>query len=292
MSPGESLRRSVFIPAAELHRRLQQTPPPVLLDIRFRHGQHDRKFAYLQGHIPGAVYVDLQNDLAGRPGGTRGNRPMPPLEQIQRKAEDWGLHPESEMSVYDDDHLLQAGRGWWILRWAGVASVRLLDGGLDAWTAAGFPTVAAVPRPARGNIRLPGGQMPQMDADTAARMAKQAILLDSRGPVNYRGGPTAAGEPARGHIPGAVNMPTPDNLDADGLTLPPEALRARFAACGVDGTRPVGVYCGGGVSAAHQTAVLASIGIPATLFVGSWSAWSGDPARPVARGPHPWGEHP
>lgn len=286
----QALRSAVFITAAELHERMAHEPKPVLLDIRFRHGQHDRRFAYLEGHIPGAIYVDLQHDLAGEPGGTRGNRPMPSLEQIQAKAQDWGIHPDSQVVVYDDDHLLQAGRGWWILRWAGVRSVRLLDGGLDAWTAAGFPVDASVPTPERGTIRLTGNGMPQMDADEAARMAHDAILLDSRGSVNYRGGPAEPGEPAHGHIPGAINLPTPENLDKSGMTLPPEALRQRFLAAGVDGSTPVGVYCGGGVSAAHQTAVLASIGIPATLYVGSWSAWSGDPARPVARGPEPWGE--
>lgn len=286
----QELRDTVFITAEALHARIAAGRAPVLLDIRFRHGQHDRRFAYEEAHIPGAIYVDLQHDLAGEPGGTRGNRPLPKLEDLQRKVTAWGIDDDSDIVVYDDDHCLQAGRGWWTLRWGGLRSVRLLDGGLHAWIEAGYPVTAEEPQVAPGHARLTGEGLPRIDADEAAAMAHSTILLDSRGTVNYRGRPTPPGEPASGHIPGAVNAPTPENLDATGRHLPPQALRARFAGFGVDGSRPIGVYCGGGVSAAHQIAVLASLGIAASLFPGSWSAWSGDPERPVARGPRPWGE--
>ncbi len=287
----DELYRTVFIGADELHAKIEAGNPPVLLDIRFRHGQHDRRFAYEEGHIPGAIYVDLQHDLAGEPGGTRGNRPLPELEDLQRKVLAWGIDNDSEIVVYDDDHCLQAGRGWWTLRWGGLKSVRLLDGGLHAWTEAGFPVTREAPKVAPGTATLTGAGMPHIDADEAAAMARRTVLLDSRGTVNYRGRLTAPGEPASGHIPGAINAPTPENLDERGRTLPPHALRKRFSDYLVDGSRPVGVYCGGGVSAAHQIAVLTSIGIEASLFPGSWSAWAGDPDRPVARGPNPWGEN-
>ncbi|MBS7696702.1 MULTISPECIES: sulfurtransferase [unclassified Chelatococcus] len=285
------LRSAVFISADELHAKIAAGTPPVLLDIRFRHAQHDRRFAYEEGHIPGAIYVDLQHELAGEPGGTRGNRPLPELADLQKRVTAWGIHADSEVVVYDDHTCLQAGRGWWTLKWGGLPAVRLLDGGLDAWIAAGYIVTKETPTsPAPGTARLTGGGLPTITADEAAQMAIEAILLDSRGTENYRGGPTPPGQPPRGHIPGAINAPTPDNLDARGLTLPTAALRQRFAAFGVDGSRPLGVYCGGGVSAAHQIAVLTSIGIRAALFPGSWSAWSGDPDRPVARGELPWGE--
>ena len=287
---ADAARRAVFVDADAVHKMLQQGRPPILLDIRFRHGQHDRRFAYLDGHIPGAIYVDLQHDLAGEPGGTRGNRPLPTLEALQRGARAWGLRQDSEVVVYDDDHGLQAGRAWWTLRWGGVQSVRLLDGGLDAWVRAGLPLSTEIPTPVPGDIVLGGGGLPLISADEAVAMVSSSALLDSRGTVNYRGRVTPPGEPGSGHIPGAINLPTPENLDDLGMLRDADALRQRFNAVGVDGSKLVGVYCGGGVSAAHQIAVLATLGIAGALYPGSWSAWSADPARPVVRGPEPWGD--
>jgi thiosulfate/3-mercaptopyruvate sulfurtransferase len=140
----------------------------------------------------------------------------------------------------------------------------------------------ATPRP--GNITLQAGQRPVLDADEAAALARRSVLLDARGRAAYLGGPAQPGSAPTGHIPGAVSAPTGENLDANGQFKSDEALRARFAALGVDGANPVGVYCGSGNAAAHEVAALAAIGIDAALYVGSWSAWSADPKRPVAIG--------
>jgi thiosulfate/3-mercaptopyruvate sulfurtransferase len=155
--------------------------------------------------------------------------------------------------------------------------VRLLDGGYQAWIAAGQPVSTAEPEPEPGDVVLSPGHLPVLDADEAAALAARGQLYDARG----------QGQFAAGRIPGAVAAPTTESLTAGGLLRDEPALRDRFAALGIDGSKPVGVYCGGGVAGAHELAVLASLGLPAALFVGSFSAWSADPARPVETGDGP-----
>ena len=178
------------------------------------------------------------------------------------------------MVVYDTVAGTKAGRAYWVLRWAGLADVRILDGGLDAWITAGLPVTTAASAPSPGSVTLTAGHLRELTADEAAEYAAAGRLFDARGADAY----------AAGHIPGAVSAPTRDNLDADGLLLDADTLRRRFADLGVDGSQPVGLYCGGGVAAAHEAAVLHTLGIDAALFVGSFSAWSADPSRPVATG--------
>lgn len=235
--------------------------------------------------IPGAIDVDLPGELASPGGGTRGSRPLPEIGALQGHARRWGLRQGRTVIVYDHDRGLQAARGWWVLRWAGIADVRLLDGGFAAWTAAGLPVAAeAPPMPEPGDVTLSPGHLPVLDADGAAALARSGVLLDSRIRPNYVGATVAEGLPKRGHIPGALSAPAADNLTEAGPFAEAETLRHIYAALGADGARPVGVYCGAGISAAHDVLALASLGIPAAMFPGSWSAWSADPARPVMVG--------
>lgn len=284
---SDAQRSSVFITAQQLAALLQARADLAILDIRFRPDRDDGRARYRAGHIQGAVYVDLATELAGEPSGLSGRRPLPALRDLQRDARRWGLRAGSTVVVYDDNRGLQAGRAWFTLRWAGIADVRILDGGLEAWIAAGGTTTTEVPLPDLGDVELPGGKLPVIDADQAEALARSAILLDARASDAYRGAPQTSGRPLHGHIPGAISAPTTGNLSADGALATAQELRSRFAALGVDGSAPVAVYCGGGVAASHQIAVLASLGITAQLFPGSWSAWSADPARPVAVGPEP-----
>jgi thiosulfate/3-mercaptopyruvate sulfurtransferase len=267
-------RRRALIEVTELAALLQADTSPVLLDVRLPAEDGDGRAEYRAGHIPGAVFVDLPTELAGPPAGPAGRRPLPQAEILQRDARRWGIRAGAPVVVYDDSKGQRAGRAWWVLRWAGIADVRLLDGGLAAWIAAGGALTQAVPLPDLGDVVIAPGQLPTVTAEEAAALARQGALLDARGAAHY----------AAGHIPGAISAPTAGNLGADGRFLPQDALRARFAALGVDGSRPVAISCGGGVSAAHKIAALASIGIEAALFPGSWSGWSADPARPVALG--------
>lgn len=284
---ADALRSTVLITVGELAALQAAKSNIVILDIRFRPDGDDGEARYRAGHITGAVYVDLVKELAGDVYGFSGRRPLPAIPDLQRNARRWGIRNGSDVVVYDDNRGLQAGRAWFTLRWAGIDSVRILDGGLEAWTAASHAATKDIPQPSEGDVVLSAGHLPVIDADQAASLARSATLLDARGSDAYRGGPVKNGEAPQGHIPGAVNAPTTGNLASAGTFASADELRARFAALGVDGSSPVAVYCGGGVAASHEIAALASIGIEAQLFPGSWSAWSSDPSRPVATGAEP-----
>lgn len=272
------LRRSVFIEVDELARILGDARQHVvLLDVRL---DEEGRQAYLREHAEGAVYVDLAESFAGKQEGFSGKRPLPQVHDLQRDARRWGIRNDSLVVLYDDNGNRQAARGWWTLRWAGLDNVVLLDGGLGAWRKAALPVNSGVPLPELGDVNLSAGHLPVLDADGAAEFARSATLIDARGASAYRG------EDSGGHIPGALNYPTSENLDAEGRFLPADELRQRFRHL-ASGADRLGIYCGGGVAASHQIAALASIGITASLFPGSWSAWSSDPARPVAAGGEP-----
>jgi thiosulfate/3-mercaptopyruvate sulfurtransferase len=269
------LRRCVLVTAAEL---AAADPPPVILALR-----PDAALPRIQG----AVAVDLATDLAAPGGGTRGSRPLPDIADLQARARDWGIHQDAPVVVYDHDRGLQAARAWWVLRWAGIADVRLLDGGFAAWQGASLPVTQDAPSPAPGDVVLSPGHMPVLDADGCAALARSGVLIDTRVRPNYIGGTVPPGSPPRGHIPGALSAPAADNLTEAGTFTDGETLRHLYDALGADGTKPIGIYCGAGISACHAVLALASIGIEAAMWPGSWSAWSADPARPVAIGGRP-----
>ncbi|WP_250285870.1 MULTISPECIES: rhodanese-like domain-containing protein [unclassified Frankia] len=284
---GRSGRPVVLVDAKQLHDELSSAAPPLLLDVRWALGDPHGREHHRDGHLPGAVYVDLDTELAATPGGTAGRHPLPDIAALQRSARAWGLTAGRPVVVYDDNGGQSAARAWWLLRWAGVTDVRILDGALTAWREAGFPLETGETVPAPGDVELTAGHLPVLDADAAAHLAGTGVLLDARAPERYRGEVEPV-DPRAGHIPGAVSAPTGENLDGGGRFLSEDLLRARFTALGAGASagdaRPVGVYCGSGVTAAHQIAALAVAGIDAALFPGSWSAWSSDPTRPVATG--------
>ncbi|GAA1389194.1 hypothetical protein GCM10009613_27710 [Pseudonocardia kongjuensis] len=278
---------AVLVGPVALAAELAGPRPPVLLDVRWALGDPHGREHHRAGHLPGAVYVDLDTELARHTGDPAGGRhPLPEPADLQAAARRWGVRGDRPVVVYDASGGLAAARAWWLLRWGGHHDVRLLDGGLAAWQDAGFAVqLGEVPDPEPGDVVLTGGGLPVLDADGAAALATSGLLLDARAGERYRG-ETEPVDPRAGHVPGAVSAPTGDNLGPDGRFRPPSELRERFAALGVDG-RDVGVYCGSGVTAAHQVAALAAIGVPAALYPGSWSAWSNDPARPAATGAAP-----
>jgi thiosulfate/3-mercaptopyruvate sulfurtransferase len=255
--------------------------PPVLLDVRWVLGDPHGHRHYLAGHLPGAVFVDLHAELAAPPSPAAGRHPLPDVAALQASARRWGVRGDTPVVAYDDAGGLAAARAWWLLRWAGLSDVRLLDGGLAAWRSAGLPLETGEVTPEPGDVVLAGGAMPTVDADATAALARTGVVLDARAGERYRG-ETEPIDPRAGHVPGAVSAPTAANLGPDGRFLPAAALRARFAALGVDGAGPVAVYCGSGVTAAHEIAALALAGFDgAALYPGSWSQWSADPTRPA-----------
>lgn len=276
----------VLVSAADL---LVAEPRPVLLDVRWALGDtaEQARGRYREGHLPGAVFVDLDAELAAPPSPGGGRHPLPSLQRLQAAARRWGIRSGDPVVAYDASGGMAAARAWWLLRWGRQADVRLLDGGLDAWLRAGgtLETGDVVTEP--GDVTLTGGGMPLLDFDGAAALpATGGVLLDARAGERYRGEAEPV-DPRAGHVPGAVSAPTPGNLAPDGTFLPASELVERFAALGATPGRAVAAYCGSGIHAAHEVAALAVAGIDAALWPGSWSQWSADPARPAATGPAP-----
>ncbi len=275
----------VLTSATQLAQAIASGKSPRLLDVRWNlFDPTAGKPNFLAGHIPGAVYADMETELSDHAKQGLGRHPLPDRESLQAAARAWGINDGDAVVVYDDRAGSAAARAWWLLRHAGVADVSILDGGLAAWTAAGEAVEQGEPRIVPGNVTLDWGRMPVVDADGAAAFPSHGTLLDARAGERYRG-ETEPLDPRAGHIPGALNAPTTDNVDTDGRFLPAEHLRERFAALGIGQGDAVAVYCGSGVTAAHEIAALAVAGIDAALFPGSWSQWSNEADRPVQVGP-------
>ncbi|WMY76969.1 sulfurtransferase [Citricoccus sp. I39-566] len=276
--PGRGFVAAAPAPAADTLK---------VLDVRWTAlGAVDGHEEYLRGHVPGAVYVSMNSQLAGHDGPREGRHPLPHPARFGDTVRMLGLNDEDTVVVYDDAHGTSAARAWWLLRHAGMESVYLLDGGLSAWRQANLPLQAGdvIPRP--GTARTTWGQMPVLGLQDAAELPDQGLLLDARTAERYRGESEPL-DPRAGHIPGAVSAPTLDNVDHTGRFRPADELRERFRQLGAHRAGAVGAYCGSGVSAAHEIAALHVAGIPAALYPGSWSAWSNTPGRPVATGERP-----
>ncbi|MET8908528.1 sulfurtransferase [Micromonospora sp. NPDC004551] len=280
MSGTEDLLVEPDLLAAELDR----ADPPTLLDVRWRLAGPPGREDYLAGHLPGAVFVDLDTELCGRPGAA-GRHPLPDPAALQAALRAAGVRAGHPVVVYDGGDGMSAARAWWTLRWAGHRAVRVLHGGFPAWVAAGGPVSTEAPEPAPGDVAVTPGELPVLDAGKAAGLAAAdtGVLLDVRAAPRYRG-ETEPIDPVAGHVPGAVNLPAPEYV-TEGRFPAAEALRERFAAAGVAPGAPVGAYCGSGVTAAQAVLALHLAGRPdAALYVGSWSNWVADPDRPVATG--------
>ncbi len=275
---------SPLISVAELATALASARPPVLLDIRWQLGGPPGADDYAAGHLPGAHFLELDRELSAPPG-AGGRHPLPDPEALGEVLRGAGVSADRPVVVYDAATAMAAARAWWLLRWAGHPDVRVLDGGLAAWQEAGQPVTAELPPAGAGDFKPVPGGLATLDADGAAELARTGLLLDARAGERYRGEVEPI-DPRAGHIPGAVSAPTAENVGSDGRFLPAAALAARFTAVGAR-ERQVGVYCGSGVTAAHQVLALELAGIPAALYPGSWSEWSGDPQRPAATGAQP-----
>ena len=273
---------TVLVSAADLGYRRRV----VLLDVRWALGDDRGREKYLDGHLPGAVFVDLETELAdpavaARRAGTRCRR----YSDCSRAARRWGIRAGDPVVAYDDYRGQAAARAWWLLRWGGLTDVRLLDGGLDAWCRAGgaVETGDVVPEP--GDVVLTGGGMPVLSIDEAA-------ALPASGRTARRAGGGAVPRRGRADRPSRRARPRCGERADDGEPRPRTAPSGRRRSCrpvrgaGRPAGRAVGVYCGSGVTAAHEVAALAVAGVEAALWPGSWSQWSADPARPVATGPN------
>lgn len=253
-----------------------------VLDVRWELGGPPGRDLYLEGHIPGAVFVDLDTALAAPPG-TGGRHPLPDADAFGAAMRTAGVSGSRPVVVYDAGNSVAAARAWWLLRYFGHPDVSVLDGGFAAWRAAGFAIEREVNTVQAGDFEPRPGGMPLLDAGAAAVVARDGVLLDARAPERFRGESEPV-DPVAGHIPGAVNVPAAALVEVDGRFLDADVLRRRFEDVGVREGIAVGAYCGSGVAAAHEVLALSLAGIPAALYVGSWSDWITDPGRPVATG--------
>lgn len=278
-------RDDVLISAGDLMRWLAAGERPVLLDVRWRLDHPDGYPDYLNGHLPGAVYVSLEDELSDHSVTGRGRHPLPSGSALQNAARRWGVTADRPVIVYDDWNRAGSARARWVLTASGLTGVRILDGGLSAWIAAGGALETGPVSPAAGDVVLPHSDL---YAGARATYTAQQIsagaattLIDARAPERFSG----AAEPidaVAGHIPGAINLPSGSVLDHAGRFRSADEIAALLA----DGiaTGPIGVYCGSGVTAAVVIAALDTAGIDAALFPGSWSQWSSEPDCPVERG--------
>jgi thiosulfate/3-mercaptopyruvate sulfurtransferase len=279
---------STLLQAAELTDRLND-PDWLVVDCRFELGQPDAgELAWSKGHIPGAVYAHLDRDLSGPVTADSGRHPLPAPERFARTLSRWGITSRTQVVAYDASAGVFAARLWWMLRWLGHDAVAVLDGGLQAWAAAGGGLDSS--QRARTASEFPAQPRPQMavSATELARLLERnaCLLVDARAPERFEG----RSEPldaVAGHVPGAVNHPTGLNLRADGRLQPPRELGDLWSAT-LAGRAAVDVVCmcGSGVTACHDLLALEHAGMSGgRLYAGSWSEWIRDPGRPVARGP-------
>lgn len=288
-------REKVFISAPDLARLKADGKELKLLDVRWQLGRSDGAAQYAQGHIPGAIYVDLETELASS-AGELGRHPLPSPDQLAQSIARWGVTPQTPVVIYDAVAGMSAARAWWLLRWAGFENVQILDGGLAAWTAQGGKLEQASQAPIASDPAVQTGHMPTLTIDQAGAFPEEALLIDARAHERFKG-ETEPIDPRAGHIPGALNIPTGSLVNPDGTLKSVAELTQIYAQAGVledtetltHGEWPVqsqdvGVYCGSGVTACHQIAVLASLGIDSALFPGSWSQWSQDSSRPAVTG--------
>ncbi|PJE30935.1 thiosulfate/3-mercaptopyruvate sulfurtransferase [Pseudooceanicola antarcticus] len=285
-TPDAEVRRKVLLSPQELWDMLQGDVPPTVIAVQSINpytGVDSRN-----GHwIPGAVDAEAYTDFAAPAAPDQGQRPLPRIDALQAAVQRWGIRKDRTVVLYDPERTMTAARAWWVLKWAGIPDVRVLDGGLDAWMKAGLETSQHADVNEKTDTEISPGHMPELTAETALALASDGVLLDARIRPNYIGGLPEGGDPKRGHIPGALSAPAPDNFTDEGPMTNGPTLAEMYRGLGATDGAQVGVYCGAGMSAAVTVLALASIGVEAAMYPGSWSQYIHDSDRPVKRGPFP-----
>jgi thiosulfate/3-mercaptopyruvate sulfurtransferase len=284
-----------LIGVAQLRARLGR---PGLCILDCRHDLADPQAGatqYAAAHLPGAVFAHLDRDLSGAkaPDGSSGRHPLPDPEALVARLRAWGVGSATQVVAYDASQGCYAARAWWLLRWLGHERVAVLDGGWQAWLAAGAPTDAVAATPAPGDVRLGPPRQAAVALEAVEDLVRRRPaggprIIDARAPDRYEGRNETL-DPVGGHIPGAVNRFWKDNLDERGHFKAPARLRAEYEAL-LEGRTPrdLILQCGSGVTACHDLLALHVAGLPgAALYAGSWSQWVADRARPVATGAAP-----
>lgn len=275
-----------LINAQELCQQLQSSDAPVVLDCRFylqepAAGQE----AFMEQHIVRAQYADLDLHLSGPvEAGVTGRHPLPAKENFARQLQQWGITPERSVVVYDQNNAaMAAARAWWLLRYAGIEQVQVLDGGLDAWLAEGLATETG-----EQNSDFALSELPELNwqdeklISAQQLLLKKPVLLDARG-IERFAGEVEPIDPVAGHIPGAQCVPFTELVDEQGMFLPADQLKEKLSALDTDAA--TAVYCGSGVTACHLALAATIAGLPEPrVYAGSWSEWINDSVRPIETG--------
>lgn len=275
---------SVFVSANELNEAIQAGRKHTVIAALWEPKEGKAWSKFQSEHVPTAMFCDPSSQLAGMPGRKDGRNPMPPIDVVEKAVAQWGIEPGRPTCVYDGGNGLFAARLWWVLRWAGVEDVFILDGGFASWDAAGMPTVAGpggmvVPRP----MKLREGQLPIAGIDEVKGF--EGLLIDARGQRRFEGRREVLDLRA-GHIPGAVNVPVEELFDDADRVKDVDFIRDRFAQVGIThNSNPDDaiVYSGSGNHSALMLAAMEHAGLPVLRhYVGGWSQWSADPGNPIA----------
>lgn len=271
--------------APEALRARLDDPDLRIVDVRWYLGRPgEGRAAYDRGHLPGAIHLDLDDDLSAPDG--PGRHPLPDVAAFARRMGDAGIGSGNAVVAYDDAGGWVAARLWWMLERIGHRGVRVLDGGIRAWVEAGGQLTTAEPHWPPARLEVLSGWSATVDRDELRSRLGRVVLLDARAAPRYRGEVEPI-DPAAGHIPTAISAPFEGNLGPDGRFLPPDVLAARFRALGAASGAEVVTYCGSGTSALHHALAMRIAGMAdPTLYVGSWSDWS-TAGYPVATGPEP-----
>lgn len=279
-----------LVAPAELAAELSGADAPTLVDVRWAlgAGTDANRAAYLEGHLPGATFLDLESVLSDpvADSGEGGRHPMPGLARVREGLRAAGVRQGRPVVFYDARTSVGAARAWWVASYYGVPA-RVLDGGLAAWQRAGLPVRSGPVVAAPGDVELvPGGRELLRAQDVQRWLDGEGQLIDARPADRFRGENETI-DPVAGHIPGARSLPSPGLVDQDGAFRPAEEIRALLRQTGADPGARSALYCGSGVAAAHLALALEASGLgqPPALYVGSWSDWVSDPDRPVATGP-------
>lgn len=259
--------------------------PVRILDVRWRLDEPEGRIAYVSGHLPTAVFVDLERELAWRRDPESGSHPLPSLAALQDSARRWGIDAGDLVVVYDDNDSVPAARAWWLLRRRGV-DIRVLDGGLRAWVAAGELLERGDVVTKTGTVELRDVDPGTIEVGDVAQQPHRGVLVDVRSPQHYRGVVSGI-DPVAGHIPGAINLPTLTHVDGAGRFRPVDDIRSTIERAGITADTPVALYCSSGIASAHSALAFALAGIDTSIFPGSWSQWSRLRGRPVAHGSTP-----
>lgn len=268
----------------------QQNGEPILL-VDCRHDLMNPQagaLAYAQEHLPKAVHISLDDDLADHVNGLCGGRhPLPQRERLRARLEALGLSGQTRLVAYDADGGCWAARLWWLTQWLGHERVSVLDGGLPAWRAAGLSLTAEIPTTSPGQLTLRTPLVAWVDVDTVATdvAGGRRVVIDARAPSRFSGAQEPL-DPVAGHIPGALNRFWQTNVASDGRFHPAHELRAQFQTLLSGRSADAVIHqCGSGVTACHNLLAMAHAGLYGSLlYAGSWSEWCSDPARPVATG--------